>query len=317
MNAPRHDDNPLAELHFALAEADAQHPPTGLRETVLDAALAARTAGRPVDEPSPISPVEGFRRAVASFDRLLGTLDDEEWNRPALRDLDVQRLVGHLTGVERDFLTGMFDPDGVQIQSDHIASTDPIAAAQIGRSPAETYDQWRAATDATIDALAGVDTSARLDQPASLHGLHMSLGHLLVARTFELWTHEEDVRRATRRPLQAPDTASLRLMTELAITLLPVAMSRADRPVGDRSARIVLTGPGGGTWQTALGTAFGAEPADSRPEGPVSVRIVVDAVEFCRLVANRADPEALAAVVTGDTSLASDLFAGLTTLALD
>jgi hypothetical protein len=101
-------------------------------------------------------------------------------------------------------------------------------------------------------------------------------------------------------------------MTELAVQLLPAGMARANRPADGRSARVVLTGPGGGTWQTGLGLA------DAGPvEGPVDVRIVVDSVDFCRLVANRIDPTALAASITGDGALARDLFAGATTLALD
>jgi hypothetical protein len=88
---------------------------------------------------------------------------------------------------------------------------------------------------------------------------------------------------------------------------------RADRAGGGRCARIVLTGTGGGTWQTQLGTG----PDSARSEGPVDVRIVVDAVDFCRLVANRKDPAAIATVVTGDGALAEDLFAAAASLALD
>ena len=73
------------------------------------------------------------------------------------------------------------------------------------------------------------------------------------------------------------------------------------------------TGPGGGTWQTQLGTA----PDGPQPEGPPDVRIVTDAVDFCRLVANRLDPAAIATVVTGDDALARALFTGATSLALD
>jgi hypothetical protein len=149
---------------------------------------------------------------------------------------------------------------------------------------------------ATFEELDQRSVPDRLSERASLHGLRMPLDDLLVARTFELWTHEEDIRRATGRPLQAPDAASLRLMTELAISLVPAVMARADRPGDVQRARIVLTGTGGGTWQTALD----ARADGAGREGPVDVRIVVDAVAFCRLVANRADPDALAAIVTGD-----------------
>jgi uncharacterized protein (TIGR03083 family) len=189
-----------------------------------------------------------------------------------------------------------------------------MAAAQAGRDPSATWADWRAAAGDTLAALGDLEAApGRGDDVTALHGLRMPIGPLLVVRTFELWTHEEDIRRATARPLQAPDAASLGLMTALAVSLLPAGMARADRSGRGRSARIVLTGPGGGTWQTGLGT-----PSDGpQPEGPVDVRIVVDAVDFCRLVANRIDPAALASVVTGDGALAQDLFAGASSLALD
>ncbi len=172
-----------------------------------------------MNEPEPISPVQAFRGAVASMDRLLVSLDPEQWRVPALRGLTVQELVGHLTGVER---------------------------------------------------------------------------------------------RAPALPLQAPDAASLRLMTDLAVAMLPAGMRRNDRRADGRTARIVLTGPGGGTWQTDLGAVD-----DSRPAGRADVRIVLDAVDFCRLVANRADPATLTTVVSGDHALARDIFAGAARLALD
>jgi hypothetical protein len=73
------------------------------------------------------------------------------------------------------------------------------------------------------------------------------------------------------------------------------------------------TGPGGGTWQTQLGTT----PDGPQPEGPVDVRVVIDAVDFCRLVANGMDPATIATVVTGDDALARGPFTGAASLALD
>jgi len=310
---PRQAD-PFAELHFALEEGGAEQPPHGLGHTVFEAALAARSAGRPVGEPPPISPVEAFRRAVTAVDEVLTSLAPDEWHRPALRGLDVQHLVGHLTGVERDFQTGLTAPDSVRADADHVTSTDAAVAAQSGRPPAETHDEWRNATAETLrDLRDAEDSPAALGDAVTLHGLHMPLEQLLVARTFELWTHEEDIRRATTRALQPPDAASLRLMTDLAVAMLPGVVRGANGSGEGRVARIVLTGAGGGTWQMHLGASPDASPL----EAPVDVRIVVDAVDFCRLVANRVDPGALAAVVTGDRDLATDLFVGASSLALD
>jgi uncharacterized protein (TIGR03083 family) len=304
----------LQELRFALAEGDAQAPPAGLADAMLARALETRPPGIPAGAPVPIEPLEGFRRAVTSLDELLGSLADDEWRRPALRGLDVQGLVGHLIGVERGFLRALDASDDTHADDDHVATTQPFASRQHGRDPSATRGDWRAAVDDTLSRMDElVREPAGLDKAVALYGIRMPVGTLVVVRTFELWTHEEDVRRATARPLPGPDTASLRLMTCLAVQLIPAGMARAGRSADGRSARVVLTGPGGGTWQTGLGLSdFGRVV-----EGPADVKVVADAVEFCRLVANRIDPGAFDAVVTGDGALARDLFAAATTLALD
>jgi hypothetical protein len=137
--------------------------------------------------------------------------------------------------------------------------------------------------------------------------MRLSLGGLLVARAFELWTHENDIRAATGLPPAVPDVATLRLMTQLAARLLPAAAART----GLREAvsvRLVLTGPGGGTWDLAVGE----EAAD-----PAPLLIVADAVGFCRLVANRTTPDGLAPYITGDAGSAARVLAAASALALD
>ncbi|HUI03978.1 MAG TPA: maleylpyruvate isomerase family mycothiol-dependent enzyme [Acidimicrobiales bacterium] len=317
MNDHRSARDALDELRYALAEGNAQRPPAALADAVMAAALAARGAGRPVDDPEPISPAEALAHAAASLGALLGSLGDGEWRRPCIRGLSVQGVVGHLIGVERDFQDALRAPEGREASADHVGSTDPLAHEHARRPPAETLDAWRAAVAGTARLLAGLaPSSGDGERPVALYGLRLGLGPFLVVRTFELWTHEEDIRRATGRGLEPPGAATLALMTSLAVSLLPAALARTERSGEGRSARIVLTGPGGGTWQRGLGLSS-ADGTAVVNEGPVDVRIVVDAVEFCRLVANRVDPATLAAVVTGDAALARDLFVGAAGLALD
>jgi len=78
----------------------------------------------------------------------------------------------------------------------------------------------------------------------ALHGMRLSLATLLIVRAFELWTHENDIRRAAGWDASVPDASTLRLMTELAVRLLPQAAARVGlaAPV---DVRLVLTGPGG------------------------------------------------------------------------
>jgi uncharacterized protein (TIGR03083 family) len=279
--------------------------PAGLRERVIAAALLARAAGRPDPAPEPISPEEGFRRAADAFHELLGELPDGDWARPALRDLDVQGLVGHLTGVEED-VQRCLAGDPAVAAAEHVASTQAAAVRQAGRTPAQTREEWRRAAGRTIELARACD----LDAEMAVHGMRIPLSLLLVVRAFELWVHDNDIRQAVGLPPSVPDPATLGLMTEVAARLLPHAAARTgvDEPM---SLHLVLTGPGGGTWDVPIGTGgtSSTEPAD--------VVIVSDAVDFCRLVANRATPAGLELHITGDAGLAAAVLAAASVLALD
>jgi len=78
---------------------------------------------------------------------------------------------------------------------------------------------------------------------------------------------------------QEPQVAG-RSTTTLASAALPTGASRAgfERPT---LLRLVLTGPGGGAWDVQLGGQGEAHPEDG---AAARVRIVADAVDFCRLV---------------------------------
>jgi len=277
--------------------------PDGLRERVLAASLRARTAGRPEPAAPEIPPAEAYSRAADAFYGMLGVLQPEDWHRPALRGLDVQGLVGHLAGVEEDVhrcLAG--DPQVAQ--ASHVESTQPAADRQAGRPPAQTRTEWRRAADRTLDLVhAAGDPGAEL----AVHGMRLPLGTLLMIRAFELWIHDNDIRQAAGLPPAVPDPSTLSLMTQAAAQLLPHAAARA-RLHEPTSVHLVLTGPGGGTWDIPIGHS---------PPAPVPVGIITDAVGFCHLVANRTTPDRLGLHITGDPDRAAMVLAAASTLALD
>ena len=277
--------------------------PEGLRDRVLAASLRARAAGRPEPAAPEISPDEAFSRAADAFYGMLGVLRAQDWRRPALRGLDVQGLVGHLTGVEEDVhrcLAG----DGQVARVNHIESTQAAADRQAGRSPAETRAEWRHAADRTVEL---VHAASDLGTEVAVHGLRLPLRLLLVVRAFELWVHDNDIRQATGLPPSVPDPSTLTLMAQAAARLLPYAAARNGLCEPTR-VHLVLTGPGGGTWDIPVG--------DSTP-APAPVGIVADAVGFCRLAANRTTPDRLGPHITGDPDRATSLLAAVSTLALD
>jgi uncharacterized protein (TIGR03083 family) len=289
--------------------------PAGMRERVLAASWQARPPGRPEPEPAEISPAEAFRRAADALDGLLGALADDDWSVPVLRDLDVQGLVGHLIGVEEDVYRCLSGDPGVA-DTDHVEASQPAAVRQAGRPAGQTRAEWRQAAGRTLDLTrAATGFPAALALPAesaapaelALHGMRLSPDTLLVVRAFELWTHENDIRQAAGLPLAVPDPSALRLMTGLAAPALPLGAARTglDAPV---HVHLVLTGPGGGTWDVVLGEG-GRDPAP--------VRIVTGTVGFCRLVANRVAPADLDLDITGDPARAASVLAAAAALALD
>jgi uncharacterized protein (TIGR03083 family) len=283
------------------ADRDPLALPPGLRERVLAASLRARDAGRPVPDAPEISPVEAFSRAASAFYAVLCFLSDDDWRTQVLRGLDVQGLVGHLIGVEHDVhraLTG--DPEVAS--ADHVESTQAAADGQAARPPAQTRADWRRAADRSLDLTR--PAGARGTRVA-MHGMRLPVSALLVVRAFELWTHENDIRQAVGWAASVPDPSTLRLMTDLAARLLPHAAAGLPEPV---DVRLVLTGPGGGTWDVTMG---------GQPPAPAALSIVADAVGFCRLAANRITPAELDANITGDPSSAAAILAAATTLALD
>lgn len=277
--------------------------PGGLRERVIAASRQVRAVGRSVPDVTAASPTEAFGLAADAFYLLLRSLRDEDWAAPVIRDLDAQGLVGHLIGVEHDVhrcLAG--DPEVAR--ADHVESTNPQAARQAGRDPAMTSEDWRRAADHTLSL---VDAVGDLGATVAVHGIRLPLRDVLVARTFELWTHDNDIRTAIALPASVPDPATLRPMTKLATELLPFGAARTGlrEPI---SLHLVLTGPGGGSWDILLG---------KRSADLVQVGIVADVVGFCRLVANRVAPADLDVYVTGDRDQATAVLTAASALALD
>lgn len=286
-----------------------------VRNRVLAAARDVRSAGQPVPEVPAITPVEAYRLAADALDGTLATLGAAEWARPAIRDLDVQGLVGHLAGVEEDVRRAI-GGDTAVADAGHVESTQPAAERQAGLPPARTLSEWRDATARTLALLAGIDD---LDRAIALHGMRLPLSSLLLVRAFELWVHENDIRQSTGRPASAPDPSALRLMTTLAARLLPGAARRGGMLTPAR-LRLVLTGRGGGTWDLLLGDNDGAGAGGSAADGGAALprlSIVADAVAFCRLAADRIRPADLDAYLTGSRELAGRVLAATPSLALD
>jgi uncharacterized protein (TIGR03083 family) len=298
----------MLELRFALAEVDTEAVPGAVRDRVLAASTRRRPPGGSVDAGEWITGTEAFSRAASRLRLLLSGLEGREWHQATIRDLDVQGLVGHLIGVEEDFnqsLQGFDWPSS----ADHISSTQDRAVAQAGRDPADTLGDWSEAVSRTLEQVRAIADPSR---QVSFHRITLDLDSFLVVRAFELWTHDDDIRRAVTRPPADPEPDVLSRMTALAVPMLPNGIASVGRG-SSKTARLVLIGAGGGAWDVGLDGPAGQPATGSQHDA----HITVDAAAFCRVVANRASLESSEATVRGDSEVALAVFAGAATLAFD
>ena len=284
----------------------------GLPATLVPAALAARPAGRwsGFTAADDISALEGYVRGVAGFGAVIASLREADFAAAVPTYATVRDLVAHLVGIEHyvGAQIGLWAGESAERDASHLA----VAAAAIerlrGRPPAAVVTAWRHAADAVVVQLRR--QPHRLDDPGSWHGAPLDVRSLLVVRTFELWTHADDVRVALGRSREQPTNGQLKLMTDLAAAILPLGLALTGATFPDRTVRLVLTGAGGGTWRRPL-----------HPHSPIGdhddLLIVVDAVGFCRLAANRCRPADLDAYIEGDAAMARAIFAGMVALAAD
>ena len=119
-------------------------------------------------------------------------------------------------------------------------------------------------------------------------------------RAFETWTHHHDITSVLGREEAPVDPPVLRTMAELAIQTLPIALAAKGYDYPGRTARVVLTGPGGGDWTIVCGA-----PDTVGPVPDVVLRAPV--VEFCRRFADRLAVDAVPFEVEGDADLARAL----------
>jgi hypothetical protein len=131
-------------------------------------------------------------------------------------------------------------------------------------------------------------------------GVDVQRDTLLISRAFETWIHADDIRRAVGRPLEPPRAADLHRMADFSLRNLPIWLELSGRAHPGQTARVVLTGDGGGTWLVPM-----AHETPASEE--VAVELELDVVAWCHRVGERVTADAVVTHVTGDAALAVDL----------
>jgi uncharacterized protein (TIGR03083 family) len=296
----------LADAAALLAEPTATAPPSAMRARTLVRAVSGRQPGRPLDAVRPCDPLVAFDRTMADLDYLLRSLTDSEWNASAHAEHGrVRDLVAHLAGVERLVVRWLDPDDTVPDLPDHVAATRSVVAELADTDPRDVARQWHEGARAVAAAAAG-----DRDRMVVFHDLTISVDQLLVTRTGELWAHTIDICQATGRPLPQLDMERMAMLCNELVAAVPLALAYQGSSVPGRAARVVLTGPAGGTFTVPLAWEE-HEVADPQ------VTIVADAVGFCRVAIRRLRPNQLDAAIEGDLALGDLVLTSIDALARD
>lgn len=250
-------------------------PPPRLREAVLSKARRTRQAASARVAALAVP----YAAQVALMDELLQGLSHDQWAAPVVKHGTVRGMV------------------------DHLAANDAKIAHFMG---VRATTSWRAQAGSLLERVA-VNAEPLLAVEIGLAGPRPVRGTVrdaLIQRTFETWTHADDIRTALGRQLSAPQSEHVHLIAGFGLAMLPRVMAKPRR---DTVVTVVLTGPGGGSWTIPL------SPTPAHP----GVLISANAVDFCRLMAGRHEPGTFPYAAEGDSVLARDVVTAASTLGCD
>jgi uncharacterized protein (TIGR03083 family) len=283
-------------------------PPLELRERILAAATVRRAPRRVEFEPAEVHLIESTRALS-----LLERLTPAQWATkvgPEFPDWNVQDLAAHLASSEA-LLAIQLGVEPLLPETEDQA--EPRAHAAVARhrqlTPRQTLDELTTIYELEHHALLGLGPAVE-SMMVSLYGMEFSLAFALTQRSFEIWTHSDDIRQVLGLVSVPPPAPSLESMSSAVVETIPVMLAATGVDAEGRRARVVLTGPGGGAYDLDLGLELPS--ASTEPD----VIIELDVLDFCRAIGDRLPPAETRHRVTGDATLAEGIVASLPALAV-
>ncbi|MFE0425524.1 maleylpyruvate isomerase N-terminal domain-containing protein, partial [Streptomyces sp. NPDC058953] len=296
--------------------------PASLRFRVLENCLVRRPPRIPV--PDWAAPYDA---ETARLDALLRDIGERDWNAPVpLRWFDgrhpveqtttVSRVIGHLMSVDGlvSGALGLDDPVGREAPRPPTERTEKFWRAESRPTGRATYPAWRGQSHVLLRTVSFAGPGAA-DMSVSYGDFSLPLRDAMIDRAFECWIHADDIALAVAYPYRPPRGPHLNRMIDLAARLLPAALAGRRRaglagPVKHlvaagspgRSVHLEVEGAGGGDWYIALDS-----PAALGSPDHTVAQVVLEAVEFCKLVAGHVSPEEAAAGQDGDREAIRDV----------
>ncbi|SCL16282.1 TIGR03083 family protein [Micromonospora rhizosphaerae] len=248
--------------------------------------------------------IAAWRESLESVLVIGETLADSDWNSPTeCPGWSVKDVYSHLIGGELWMAAGHPRPErGIA----HIAD-EPVAARR-HTSPPKVLDELREVYRQRCAQTAEVPPDP--EQPAfTAWGQPVPLGTLWRHRAFDVWVHEQDIRRAVGRPGNL-DSPGARIACGQFISALPVVVAkRAGAPSGS-VVRFSVAGPIAFDHSVLVGDDRRGRLVSGNSE-PVTSLLSMDWESFARLSCGRILPHHADVTVAGDTGLGGQILGHL------
>jgi uncharacterized protein (TIGR03083 family) len=257
----------------------------------------------------------GYRDTLGSVDWLVGALAEERWGLPTgCPGWSVRDCVAHIAGLESILI-------GRPIPEHALAGEFPHIRNEPGRFMEVLIDYRRAWPVAGVLAdfreviairLAALDKITDDDLERDTRGFFgmLKLRNSLTIRVFDIWSHEQDIRRALAEPggLDGPAAGHSR---ERMLRGVAAKVQEDLAPAAGTTLDFDITGSGGATRAIEFDGDRGRVVAEAPPSPTASLRL--DLATLTVLACGRADdPGARGRVaVTGDAELAALVLDGM------
>jgi uncharacterized protein (TIGR03083 family) len=244
--------------------------------------------------------IDAFEQTSWSMFALGGELDDADWARPTeCPGWSVKDQYSHILGVER-YLLGEADDGEIRT----VANTGLDVEALRGSAPEKILEELRGVIDRRVAVLrsGAIDLAEVVDTPFRQR---MAYGDFVRFRAFDVWMHEQDVRRAVARPgnLDGPAAECSRQILSGA---LPVVVGKRAEAV---PGQVVVVETPTHRWCVEVGDDRRARLRDAETEPTVHLRMEWET--FVRLGGGRVGASGADVEVAGDPDLAGRVLAGM------
>ncbi len=259
--------------------------------------------------------VDAWAVAVDDVLVLLRSLDADEWHRPTdCPGWDVRAVAAHLAHLEAA-TAGWPQPPVEVPEAAHLTSpmsryTEEGPVARASWSNEDVLDELAAASAERLAALrADPPTDPAGAPPHTPAGIAWPWERLLSNRAFDVWIHEQDVRRAVDRPggFDGPPAAHA---VEVLASSLPFIVGKRVAPPTGSTVVLRVRGPQALERAVRMGDDGRATTLDRAPDDP-TLTLTLDTEAFVVLAAGRRRPDEVAVDIAGDGALGERLLASL------